>query len=157
MEFRSPLGAIIFLSVFTVMGTAVSGVVSYEIINSEKPGTPYGEIVTMCLGALFVFLGFFGLFYENSPIIFDKTEGMSWKARKSPRILRGKNPFPDIPLNTIHALQLISCFVEGGSDSDSYFNYQLILVLKNAQRVFLLNRVETRATFVMRHAYLQSF
>jgi len=130
MQFRAELGARAFCLAFFGLGTAAVLFCLFAI--PEKDAGSIGRYVGVLVGSLFVAIGA-GLYYDLSrPVVLDKRFGFFWRGWRAPT--RGSRPVARsaVPLEQIHALQLLGEVITG-SDS-SYSSYELNLVLKDGRR-----------------------
>jgi len=134
MEFKTSIGARLFYSVFLLVGLGVG--IGFTIA-AAKTGTPFFEsdfIIPILFGLVFTIAGGVLFYIGAKPVVFDKRSGYFWKCWKAPDKAFNPNAMEDYTkLSDIHALQLISEFIRG--DKSSYHSYELNLVLKDGNRV----------------------
>ena len=95
------------------------------------------EAFPLLLGFCFLLLGFYLLYYQAAPIVFDRKSGLFTKGRKSTdRAPDMDNPKNNIDFDNVHALQLISKIIYR---KVPYLCYDLNLVLKNGKRIAVLS------------------
>lgn len=95
------------------------------------------EAFPLLLGLGFLLLGFYLLYYQAAPIVFDKGSGLFIKGRKrAERVPDMENPKNIIDFDNVHALQLISKIIYR---KVPYLCYDLNLVLKNGKRIAVLS------------------
>ena len=120
MEFR-----VSYISLLLYVAFIISGIGTIFIFFDRGP------VYAVALGLLFILLGCYFLFHNTVPIIFDKQKGFFWKGRKEPGDSFGRDHQNFYKFEGVHALQLIY-----PKDSE---NYQLNLVLKDSERLNILN------------------
>ncbi|WP_169852907.1 hypothetical protein [Anaerohalosphaera lusitana] len=88
---------------------------------------------------LLISVGFWAFWYYSRPMVFDKRSGLyhRGKLKSTAYGKRQKKDEKAIPLDDIHALQIIPKLVR--DESDYCYNYELNMVLKNGDRKNLLN------------------
>ena len=88
----------------------------------------------LAFGLIFIGAGSLIAKQANKPIIFDKGEGYFWKGKQSPRdVLNMHDIKTYADLDDIHAIQVVDELVK--SDKSSFHSYEINLVLKNGERV----------------------
>lgn len=130
LEFRASIGLklLLFVVIFFGIGGVIFGY--YE-------GFSVRMIATMSTGLLFVIAGIYGLYLYTTPIVFDKRSGFFWKGRKAPDKVSDRKVLKHFAeLEEIHALQLISEYDEEKKEN---YNYELNLVLKNGNRIIVVD------------------
>jgi len=138
LEFRPTGGALVFYSVFLVVGVAV--LVGISIAGfSGVAGALTGEsvfplLIPTVVGVVFTIAGGGMLRSGSAPIVFDKRRGAYWRGRVAPHEMSNRHGHEEtVALEEIHALQLVS---ERCTSSDSsYYSYELNLVLNDSRRM----------------------
>ncbi|MEM7372762.1 MAG: hypothetical protein AAF587_29345 [Bacteroidota bacterium] len=137
IKFKASIGMILFSGVFFVTGAAVAiggGIVGMMDLG-DLAGANYFLIV---FGAIFMAAGGFMYYSSTPPIVFDKEANVFWKGRKDTRKeVEGSRVKHLVPLEEIHAIQLISEHVSGSESS--YYSYELNVVLKDASRINVID------------------
>ena len=129
LKYKTTIGMRIFISVFIACGILIlflTRSVLYEQWNDFSMQVLIGMLA--CL--LFVALGITRHHFRVSPIVFDHKQSLFIKGRG--------NYSRKIPFSKIHALQLIFHPVVN-TDGPDYDNYQLNLVLPDAERIHVVN------------------
>ena len=139
--FQATLGAKLFSFAFIFAGVSVP-VFTLVPFQDDPVGNPVGmsEILFISLfGLVFAGVGIFMLRSYIKPVKFDKMNGYFWKGWKAPQPYNsGNEQLKDaVRLVDIHALQVISEYIRG--DKKSYYSYELNLVLKNGERVNVID------------------
>ena len=134
LVFKASAGAMLFYSIFMIMG--ITAMVVFPLASSQSGGFDFNiELIMPCLiGMVFVVIGG-GLFYFGTkPIVFDKYKGYFCKGRRVPdQVYSGISTKDFTRLSNIHALQLISEYCRG--NKSSYYSYELNLILKDGKRI----------------------
>ena len=134
MEFRCSLAMLLFGGVFFLIGvgTLTGAVIAFF---NRTPDTEWQVFVVLPLfGLVFGGVGFFILRNAMVPRIFDLAQGYYCRDRKKPEHSFDVSTIRDhVRLDEVHALQLISEYVSGSKSS--YHSYELNLVLKNGERI----------------------
>ena len=134
MEFETTLTTKIFYTIFMAIGASSATFIPYFILKGKEIGSfnlyidglMNGNYIAETFAPIVFGLIFFtvGIFMYNSLeklILFDRTTN---------KFIKGSE---EISLTDIHAMQIISEYVR--SDKNSYYSYELNLVLKNGDRV----------------------
>lgn len=136
-EFRATRGAVIFYTIFLVVGLGiVSGfaVVSPDDAVPSKLNSALARAFPVLLGCVFVVAGGGMLYFAAAPIVFDKRRGDYWKGRLAPYdVPNGRELRHHAKLERVHALQIVSEYCR--SDKSSYYSYELNLVLDDGSRM----------------------
>lgn len=137
IKFKASIGMIIFSGVFFVTGAAVAiggGLLGHLGID-DMGGANY---FLMVFGAIFMAAGGFMYYSSTPPIVFDKEANVFWKGRKDTRKdVEGPRVKHLVPLEEIHAIQLIPEHVSGSENS--YYSYEINVVLKDASRINVID------------------
>ena len=134
MEFRATLGAKLFGMVFVLGGLVPIGWGCYNIVAGEEASLDFKVIFLFLFGLVFAGVGVGLLYFFTKPIVFDKHSGHFWKGKTDPNWGFIKDALKVwAPLEQIHALQLIAEHCT--SDKSSYYSYELNLVLKDGERI----------------------
>jgi len=129
MKSKAAAGAILFFSFFLIIP---SGILA-GILGSPRNSIPILLIIVL---SIMILVGITGLYSTTRPVIFDKNKGVFISGR-------AKTDNTEIPnhskksalLDDIHALQLLSSFNPGSSNSRPYYSYELNLVLHDGERI----------------------
>jgi hypothetical protein len=135
LEFKATTGAKLFYLVFAAI--SLGFIFLIIIIPTENS---FSVNLILFLLALICSLISFTLFYFGTkPIVFDRKKGCFWNGRKPPRTRSNYSISKKFAFfEQIHALQLISETCQSSSSSTSnrsFESYELNLVLKNGQRI----------------------
>jgi hypothetical protein len=143
LAFKPSLGSKIFSLVFVFSGLIFPFIFFSSTYNSDDPEAFKVLIFMTLFSAVFIGVGFY-LFRKNSVVIaFDKNRGIFWKGKMNPENSGGDT---SQNLSNIHAVQLLSRLER--SDKKSYFVFETIAVLKNADRRLLVSQGGSRSKAV---------
>ncbi|MHC4644642.1 MAG: hypothetical protein ACYTBJ_04015 [Planctomycetota bacterium] len=138
IEFRASLGSKLFCMAFLLVGLGVLIGFSYKLISEGSFKLDFDTIGPILFGLVFAGVGGAMLYFLTKPSVFDKTTGYFWKGRRSPDQVLDKDSIKHLAaLAQVHALQLISEYCSGSKSS--YYSYELNLVLKDGQRVNVID------------------
>jgi hypothetical protein len=130
VEFKTTIGAILFSLIFALPGI---GLLIFLIPNVDWSSIASGIIIALLLGLIFASLGGYMFYSQMLPIVFDKQEGFFWKERKpQAEILTNEATAKYVRLELVHALQIVAEYISG---KNSFYSYELNLVLKNGNRI----------------------
>ena len=131
MEFRSSIKSRLlhFMFILVPLLIFLVGFLLSQIIPVKK------ELIIVQLVPLsLVVIGIIIYYFATAPIVFDKHKRSFWKGRTEPDQISDKKKLKYFAkLEDIHALQIISEHCIG--ENNSYYSYELNLVLKNATRI----------------------
>ncbi len=138
------LGKMIYL-VFIVLGAGL--LVAVNVFQFLPELSPFnGAIdttgyIVACLGGIVICLIGILVYSYNDSIVFDRSQGFTRKAAKMGFLFnRGSDQDQSVALRDIYALQIIPVYHSGsGGKNRPFYNFQLNLVLTNAQRVPVVN------------------
>lgn len=131
--FKATLGAKLFSGVFAAVGIGAIIIPFYNWLQNAAPLFVLETLFFIVFGLIFGGVGIYMLRSYSKPIIFDKMVGYFWKGWTKPDRYRGDQKIPgSIPLDDIHALQIVSEYIRG--DKKNYYSYELNLVRKDGQR-----------------------
>lgn len=126
------MGGKLFALCFAIPGAIALCSVPYNLIRGEY----FLSVFMLLWGGIFAAVGFFMLF-GIKPFTFDFTRGVYYRGKKMPFEASG-----DVEqhgyLSDIHAIQILSERIRS-QDSGSYTSYELNLVMKDAQRVNVMD------------------
>lgn len=129
IEFKATITGVFGCLIFIILGLVM-------IFDS----TGYGGIF---IGLIFFSPGAWFLYFVTTPVVFDLGKGVFWKGRKAPDQFLHKNQLKYFAkISDIHALQLISETV--GNGNSTFKSYELNLVLKDSQRIFVVDHGSLR-------------
>lgn len=110
--------------IFIVIGLVAGGIIFSRV----------SYIGGLAFGLIFMGAGSLIARQANKPIVFDKSEGYFWKGKLSPRDVLNMSEIKTYAnLDDIAALQVIDEVVR--SDKSTYHSYEINLVLKNGERL----------------------
>lgn len=132
LEFRPTVGAMLFGLLFCGMGLAALAGGLFMIFSRGDPIS--ATLMIFLIGSIFTAAGAFMIRQFSTPIVFDGRSGYFWKGRRSPAEVVNPDEIKHCAKpEEIHALQLISEYCH--SDKNSYYSYELNLVLKSGERL----------------------
>ncbi len=139
LAFKPSLGSKIFSLAFVFSGLIFPIIFFTTTYNSADPEA-FNMLIFMTLfSAVFIGVGVY-LFRKNSAVIaFDKNRGIFWIGKMNPEHSGGDS---SQNLSNIHAIQLLSRLER--SDKKSYYVFETIAVLKNAERRLLVSQGGSR-------------
>jgi hypothetical protein len=135
IEFKAAIGAIIFYSIFFVMGIVLAAVCVRNLLSGKHSLLSADIIMPGLIGTIFTTIGSCMLYFGTAPIVFDKRNNYFWKGRKSPDAVFNIDQMKTYAkLEKIKSLQLLSeeCH---GDKGKRYNSYELNLVLDDNKRV----------------------
>ena len=134
LEFKATAGAVVFYLIFLLVGLGVMlGIPAARLVAGDSLGLTADTLVPLLIGLLFALIGGVMLYFGTAPIVFDLRQGCFWKGRRQPAQVFDKQSMKNFAqLPDIHALQIISEYCSG---KNSYYSYELNLVLKDGQRL----------------------
>jgi hypothetical protein len=133
VEFRASTGAILLYLVFLLAGLAAFvGISASWFKDGGGPVEPV-ILVPLLVSLLFMAIGAYLLNAGTTPIVFEKGRGIFWKGRKGPdEAVDSRNTANFVRLDHVHAIQLIAEYISG---KNSYYSYELNLVLEDGKRI----------------------
>jgi hypothetical protein len=142
VEFRPTTAGRVIPLIFLVVGLAALAFVVYALSN-DVGDSPFITIVPLAVGCLFAGGGGTLYWFMTRRIAFDQGTGCFWKGGSTPISVADIESRKDTaPLAQIHAVQLISEFIEtarrssrGSGSSSRYYSYEINLVLKDGSRI----------------------
>lgn len=130
VEFKTTIGAIIFSLIFALPGIAL---LIFLIPNVNWSSIDSGITIALLFGLIFASLGGYMFYRQMLPIVFDKQEGFFWKGHKPQAgMLTNEAVVKYVRLESIHALQIVAEYISG---KNSFYSFELNLVLKNGNRI----------------------
>lgn len=134
LEFKATAGAVVFYLLFLLVGLGVTlGIPAARLAAGDSLGLTTDTLMPLLIGLLFALVGGAMLYYGTAPIVFDTRQGCFWKGRQGPEPVSDQSRLKNMTrLEEIHALQIISEYCSG---KNSYYSYELNLVLKDGQRL----------------------
>lgn len=138
-EFKASLGAKMFYLVFFIVGIGVAVIPIYDFYTSGgELALDKGTLLPLIIGSVFMISGGLMLYFGLTPIVFDKMKRYFWKGRRSAEMVYNKGELKNyVPLDKIHALQLISEHIR--NEKSSYYSYELNLVLEDGKRINVID------------------
>ena len=134
LEFKAVLGAKAFYLVFLFTGIGVLVLFAGTLLEKGMSNFGLEDIFLLLFGCIFGTAGGCLYYFGTKPIVFDKQNGYFWKGKREPRQVINIDSIKTLAkLDDIHALQLISEYCT--SDDSSYYSYELNLILKDAERI----------------------
>jgi len=136
-KFRITAGAILFGLFFMLMFTCIPSAIVLANLPKQSDGTLTidSRLLPLVVGPAISFTGILFIYFQLTPIRFDKKAGYFRKGRKAAKVgMHQKTDFSIglVELNDVHALQLLAkTFGRSGTDQ----SYELNLVLKTGQRL----------------------
>lgn len=140
IEFKPTLGAKLFSSIFIATGILFPA--GFIFLGTANQGAnSYSEFAGIIFFGL-IFAGAGGLMWYlmGKPRVFDKLTGMYWMGHKEPEYVYKATQKIDknqARLSDVHAIQLLREYVR--SDKSSYYSYELNLILKNGERLNVID------------------
>jgi hypothetical protein len=143
IEFRASLGAKMFYLLFLFIGLGVTiGSVGWRL-HSGRFAFDSTTILPLLFGLVFFTAGGCMYYFGTAPVVFDKRTGFFWRGRKAPHAVFDKRTLKNFAeLERIHALQLLSEYC--GGRKNSYYSYELNLVLKDGARLNVVDHGNKR-------------
>jgi hypothetical protein len=138
LEVRTTAYTALFCGVFIVFGAGLGAAFAYERLSFGQ--SPLLNL-TPILGSLaFAAAGVVMYYFLCRPAVFDRHIGWYWKGNPTLRAHQQLQSLTQATaLSNIHALQLLSEYIPGDSDSSPYHSYELNLVLKNGRRLNVMD------------------
>jgi hypothetical protein len=134
LEFRATWGAKLFAAVFFVVGVGVLIMGTLFGFVDSNTGEEANPLFIYLFGLTFAGIGGWVYYYMSTPRVFDKWAGLYWKGHKKPAGIHDiSSTNKNSRISDIHAIQLLSERVS--SDKSSYHSYEINLVLKNGERI----------------------
>lgn len=133
IEFRASLGAMLFYLLFFLAGLGVFAALVVSLYADAAASFSLGMLIPMLISLVFIVLGAYMFYAGTIPIVFEKGRGVFWKGRKGYDEAIGSGSAGSFArLDAVHALQLIAEYISG---KNSYYSYELNLVLKDGKRI----------------------
>lgn len=137
-EFNVTLEAQLFCGVFLMLGLMLTSISIVLLPTSEQVAFGANLFLAPFVGLTFTLCGGGMLYWVSTPIVFDYAAGFFWIGRQAPSSFVEQNVAKHFSrLDRIHALQLLSQYNRG--NKTSYYSYQLNLILKDGNRINVLN------------------
>ncbi len=139
IEFRASIGAKLFALLFFFLGLGFFVALSAsQFSGAAATFFDAGFLVPLLLSLVFIVLGGYLFYSGTKPIVFEKARGVFWKGRKGPdEAIDSRNTGSYVRLDHVHALQLIAEYVSSGKNS--YYSYELNLVLADGKRINVID------------------
>jgi len=133
VEFPATMGAKVFAGIFATIGLVVLG---FAVTT--------GPWFLLLFGGVFFAVGLVLLRTGTSPVVFDRRQGAFWRGREAPNEVINRAEIKHYArLDDIHALQLLAEYIR--SDDNSYYSYELNLVLRNGDRLNVMDHGDYEA------------
>lgn len=134
MEYKISVGTKIFLGVFGVVGFSTLAGGLYILFAKLHPIAwfflLFGTILVSASVLIYRTMG--------KPIIFDQSMGFIYKGFKQPKFSGAPEENTELTyFSDIHAIQVIEEYIR--SDKSRYYSYELNLVLKDANRINIID------------------
>jgi hypothetical protein len=137
MEFRATIGAILFYLVFFLMGLGVFAAITVSWFSEAAVSFDLVMLVPLLISLVFIVVGAYLFHTGTAPIVFEKARGVFWKGRKGPdEAIASRIADNFIRLDQVHAIQLIAEYISG---KNSYYSYELNLVMKDGKRITVVD------------------
>ena len=138
MEFRVSVAAFFLGGLFMLVGLGIAAVMTVVNLNEVALGFNVETILPLFIGLIFALTGGCILYFGMIPVVFDKRSGYFFKSRKTPdRVFDQQGRKDYVPLEKIHALQLISEHCSG--NKSSFYSYEINIVLSDGSRVNVID------------------
>ena len=145
-EFKLTLGTILFCAFLIVFPLAMaSSFINFSTIHiffleTVKNNPPVA--FPLLLSVIFMIVGWTTFLSFLRPVVFDKNAGFFWKGFRQPSLVYSEKKRKNtVRLEEIYGLQIIKEIVYGKS---SYTSYELNLVLKNSERINVVDHGNLR-------------
>jgi hypothetical protein len=153
VEIKTTTESIISSLAFTLTGIGFM-VYFISIVNRFKMTT--GIIIALLVALIMTSISGSSVHSKMFPVVFDKQMGYVWKRRRPQGRLMNKEANKNyVRLELIHALQIIPEY-HRMAESDDYYSYDLNLVLKNGDRIYIVGHYE-RQELVANARFLAEF
>ena len=137
LEIRPGKMTLLFPVIFILAGLAPA--VAFLFLNDT--GQPLTTtVIPIIIGIIFLGVGLAFFYFMRTPHFFDKSVGYYWKGKKESNLAHEAKI--NCRLSEIHALQIISEYIRNRSNTGSgrsYHSYEINLVLKNGDRINVLD------------------
>lgn len=143
--FKPTLGVKLFFLAFALLASGLVIFSLYSLISGNVGEDRANVFVPLLMAVIF---GIASIVLYHTLVkekVFDKTAGWYWKGKQPDQNFDGtlevSNPCKRraVKLEEIHALQILSEYVSGSSNSSSYHSYELNLVLHDGSRINVLD------------------
>jgi hypothetical protein len=134
VEFKVSYLHVASFAILFLVGLYMVGLSLYPFFKSGNFAEIGKRLLYLIAGLCLAGFSVWKVISKASPVVFDRASGYFFKGRKSPRQMmpqQDKNNF--IPLHKIGALQILSEYIS--YTDDSYYSYELNLVLKDGKRI----------------------
>ena len=141
VEFKARGMALFFPGIFMVAGIGVIIGMTIGGLNQNITMLYFG----ISCGSIFFLVGFFILRNWMTPRVFDLNIGCYWKGRKEPAHIDMQSIKEHCRLRDIHAIQFLQEYCRSSSangGNSSYFSYELNLVLKDGNRLNVVDHAK---------------
>lgn len=141
--FKPTIGARLFGIVFIFVGLVSPIAIGYGNIQVDSNLIESETVFMIAFGVAFFSIGSYIYYSYSKPIVFDKLSGQYWKGWKKPERSVGREPLENGAwLRNIYALQIIEEYIR--NDDNSYYSYELNLVLRNGERLNVIDHGSKR-------------
>ncbi len=131
LVFRATKGAKLFIGLFGFFG--LLGVVIPLTIFFTQQTEWFVLLFALLFGGIFLGVSYLMYHFMTMPRVFDRFYGHYYQGRKKPDEMKPNPKYPLVNCNDIVALQIIREYVR--SDKSRYYSYELNLVLRDGQRI----------------------
>lgn len=136
LEFRITIRALLLFAAFVAIGILCLIGAFYLLVVGEA-----GWWILLVPALLFGLIGSLTAYFTSRPRVFDLSAGWYWKGYQQPSANKVKYTNNRVPLNMVHALQIVHETVtnEGEQRTGAFDSYELNLVMKNGSRVNIVD------------------
>lgn len=137
VEFRASAGAKVFYLLFFLVGLGVFAALAASWFSGAEGSFDMGLLIPLLLSLIFMAVGGYLFSTGTAPVVFDKGRGVFWKGRRGPdEAMDSRSTAGFVRLDHVHALQLVAEYISG---KNSYYSYELNLVLADGKRVNVID------------------
>jgi len=139
IEFKKTLLMHIFPWFFIIIPIFVLFRIGILDVQSFENFTFTDHYIEILISSGFFLAAVFFMLRYRKPIVFDQSFGYFWKGKYDPRAMSIDNKKEYIKLDDIYALQILKEWNNGSKNSSGYNSYELNLILKNKERVNVID------------------
>ncbi|WP_428738231.1 hypothetical protein [Sulfurimonas sp.] len=161
IAFKISLSSIFAYSIFIFAGVvAIVSIVFGPALGLH--GTVNHPALGLGMGVLFIGVGIFLLYKGSIQIRFDSRLKAMWHGKVDPDSILNKGSISHYTsLKELHAIQIIQEFIKGEFNGDSrkqsFYSYELNLIMHDGKRVNVLDHGNKKAIFKQANAIAQMF